>query len=294
VIVAVGCAPAVREAPLPPDLYGTLVYVSNHPGSHTLFVRRLPKGPERRLTAFDEDTLEPALSPDAKRVAFSMGGRIGVASVDTGQVSFLTLGQLWKDSAPCFLADGERIVVVSRRSAADKADLHLLSPPAPGFVEARREPLLETPLLEEEAPAAGPDGDLVVFVRDDQLFRLDLATRSVERLTSGFRTRRCPHFVTPRRLVVLFSEGKRHGIELLDVDGENHATLWEGTVYYRHLTPSPDGRYLAATFAFDVGSDPTRLLQLREELRLLSDMGEPLGVLERSPLHEYHSAAWGP
>jgi hypothetical protein len=100
--------------------------------------------------------------------------------------------------------------------------------------------------------------------------------------------------VTPRRLVVLFSAGKRHGIELLDVDGENHATLWEGTVYYRHLTPSPDGRYLAATFAFDVGSDPTRLLQLREELRLLSDMGEPLGVLERSPLHEYHSAAWGP
>ncbi len=293
-LLATACTPTSREPALPSDLRGTLVHVCDRSGAHSLFAKRLPDGKEQRLTAFGEDTLEPALSPDGRRVAFSMGGRIGVVSLQDGSVTFLTLGVAWKDSAPSFLPDGQRLVAVSRRTAAERADLYLLTPPGLGQAEASREPLLLTPGLEEESPAVSPEGTFVVYVRDGQLFRLDLGGSEAKRLTAGFRTRRQPRFLPSGRVMALFTEGKRHGLEVMDEDGANRSTLFEGTTFYRELAPSTDGRYLAATFAYDLGSDPTRLLRTTEELWLLDLHGRKLGVLEASPLHSYHSAAWAP
>ena len=73
------------------------------------------------------------------------------------------------------LESGERLVVASRRNPADNADLYLLSPAGPEEAEARRRPLTETAGLDESQPTVSPDGRHVVFVRRDQLFRLDLA-----------------------------------------------------------------------------------------------------------------------
>src|SRR6185436_20122945 len=124
---------------------------------------------------------------------------------------------------------------------------------------------------------------------------LELQGSRSRRLTTGFRKLHSPRFLPSGRLVCLWSEGKRYGIDVMDADGKNRETLSEGSVCYRSLAPSPDGRFLAATFAFDLRFHPLEALKRQaEEVRLLDARGAALGVLARSSSHSNHSPAWGP
>jgi Tol biopolymer transport system component len=283
-----------QDAPLPDGLSGRLVYVSDRSGIDTLYVRSLPGGEERRLTFLLEPTREPALSPDGFQVAFSMGGRIGLVSLLTGQVQILTLGIEWRDASPSWRADGKGLVVSSRRAGESNADVHFLLLDPSGGEPARR-PLTSTPGLDEVSPVFGPDGTFVVFVRQDNLFRLDLPAGRTRRLTGGFRKFRCPRFASAGRLLCLWSEDKKYGIDIMDATGKNQETLAQGPVYYRSLTPSPDGRFLATTFTFDLSFEPSDALKLRqtEDVRLLDARGNPMGTLARSWRFANHSPDWG-
>jgi hypothetical protein len=131
-------------------------------------------------------------------------------------------------------------------------------------------------------------------VREDSLFRLDLADKRTHRLTSGFKKCRRPAWLPDGRVVYAWSLDKRHGIEVSDVDGKHPETLVEGSVFYRTVAPAPDGRHLAATFTFDLAFHPQDALRPAkgEEIRLLDARGEPLGVLVASWLHAHHSPCW--
>jgi Tol biopolymer transport system component len=145
-----------------------------------------------------------------------------------------------------------------------------------------RTPLTRTRGLDETSPCFSPDGRHVVFVREDGIFRLSLADGRTQRLTAGFRRYHGPRFLPSGRLLALWTEGKSYGFEAMDGDGKNRETLGEGTVFYRSFAPSPDGRYLAATFAFDLAFRPRdALLKKAGEVRLLDARGRYLTVLER-------------
>ena len=140
-----------------------------------------------------------------------------------------------------------------------------------------------------------PIGSFVVFVREDHLWRVSLADGRTVRLTGGFRKSRAPRFLPSGRLVCLWSEGKQHGIDVLDADGKNRETLWQGSIYYRTIAPSPDGRYFAATFTYDLAFHPADALKIRqtEEVRLLDQRGQMVAILERSGRFVNHSPDWG-
>jgi Tol biopolymer transport system component len=279
--------------PLPPGVSGALVFVSDREGTESLYWRRLPKDRERRLTHTSEPVHDPRVSPDGTQVAFAMGGRIGCVTVATADVRMLTLGVDWRDAMPTWRPDGKALVVCSRRSAGDTVGLHLLDIDADGAIG--RHPLTETRGLDDTSPVVSPDGSFVVFVREDHLWRVSLADGRTSRLTGGFRKSRGPRFLPSGRLVCLWSEGKRYGIDRLDADGKNRETLWQGPIYYRTIAPSPDGRFLAATFTYDLAFHPGDALKLRqtEELRLLDEQGQPLAILERSGRYHNHSPDWG-
>jgi Tol biopolymer transport system component len=280
--------------PLPAGLEGALVFVSNRDGIEALYWRRLPKDRERRLTYASEPVREPRISPDGSMVAFAMGGRIGTVAVASGEVRMLTLGIDWKDAMPAWRPDGKALVVCARRSAGDTLGLHLLDLETDGTVG--RHPLTETRGLDDTSPVVSPDGTFVVFVREDHLWRVSLKDGRASRLTQGFRKSRAPRFLSSGRLVCLWNEGKQHGLDRLDADGKNRETLWQGAIYYRTIAPSPDGRFFAATFTYDLDFHPAEALKLRqtEEVRLLDERGSSLAVLERSARHQNHSPDWGP
>jgi Tol biopolymer transport system component len=283
-----------RRPGLPPDLAGTLVFVSDRSGVESLHVRRLPRGPDRRITSTSEPVRDPALSPDGRRVAFAMGGQIGVVTLATEDVRMLTLGVDWHDASPSWRPDGKAIAVSSRRGAGANAGLHLLDLElAEGGVV--RHVLTQTRGKDDLSPAFAPDGLSLVFVREENLFRLSLADGRTARLTGSFRRYRRARFLPRGRIVALWSQDKRFGIDAMDADGRNRETLSEGPVCYRTIAPSPDGRYLVATFAFDLGFHPTDAFRPRktEEIRLLDARGAALGTLAGSWRHTNHSPDWG-
>ena len=282
-----------RPVPLPAGLLGTLVYVSDRGGVDALYVRRLPGGADRVLVSLAGPVGEPALSPDARRVAFSSGGRIGLATLATGELRFATPGAEWLDASPSWTPDGGSLVVSARRRDQLRSDVHLLR--LSEASEPERRPLTRTVGLDETYPVVSPDGAFVVFEREEGLVRLDLKDGRSRRLTTGFRKLHRPCFLPAGTIAGLWSEGKRFGIEVLDGEGRDRKTLTDGSICYRSLAASPDGKFLAATFAFDMGFHPADALRQRqtEEVRLLDSLGTPLGVLAASARDSNHSPSWG-
>jgi Tol biopolymer transport system component len=273
-----------RPAPLPSDLTGTLYFVSDREGTDALFARRLPRGEAQRLTVTGEPVQDPALSPEGNRLAFVMGGRIGLLPLPRGEARFVTLGVDHRDAQPAWRPDGKALVVSSREPGRDKADLVLLDLEAPDG-RAVRTALTSTRGLDETSPCFAPDGQHVVFVREDGLFGLALADGRTHRLTVGFRRYHAPRFLPSGRLLALWTEGKSYGFEAMDADGRNRETLGAGSVFYHSFAPSPDGRYLAAAFAFDLAFRPQdAFLKRAGEVRLLDAAGRYVTLLER-PAH---------
>ena len=292
-LLAVGWLLLRPAAPLPPGLPGAIVFVSDRDGTPALYWRRLPRDRERRLTFGSEAVGEPAVSPDGTRVAFSMNGRIGTVAVASGETRILTLGVDWKDAQPCWLPDGRRLVVSARRRAGEPAGLHLLELAGDGPVG--RHPLTQPRAGDDTSPTASPEGAVVVFVREDHLMRVDLADGRVRRLTGGFKRERSPRFLPSGRIACAWSEGKRHGIDAVDAEGKSREPLAEGGAFYRTISPSPDGRFLAATLTWDAGFRPLDALlgAQPEQVRLLDASGHDLGALEASRRRANHSPDWG-
>ena len=296
-LLAVAVAAArVAFAPgpeLPAGITGAIAFVSDREGTPALYWRRLPRDRERRLTFGSEAVGEPAVSPDGTRVAFSMNGRIGVVAVASGDVRILTLGVDWKDAQPAWLPDGRRLVVSARRREGEPAGLQVLDPSTDGSVA--RHPLTQPRAGDDASPSASRDGTFVVFVREEHLMRVDLADGRVRRLTGGFKRERSPRFLPSGRIVCAWSEGKRHGLDVIDAEGKGRETLAEGGAFYRTIAPSPDGRFFAATLTWDAGFRPLDALlgAQPEQVRLLDASGHDLAGLESSRRHANHSPDWG-
>ena len=283
---------ADRPLPLPADAAGSLLFVSDREGQDALYIRRLPKGEPRRLVVTSEPVSDPALSPDGSRLAFVMGGRVGLVSLPRGDLRFVTLGVDHQDAHPSWRPDGKALVVSSRVRGRDTADLVLLDLDTADGKPARTL-LTDTHGLDETSPRFSPDGRFVVCVREDGVFRISLADGRTHRLTSGIRKFREPRFLPSGRLLVLWTEGKVFGFDSMDMDGKNRETLSQGTACYRSIAPSPDGRYLAASFQFDLAFNPRDAFRKLEEIHLLDARGRFVAVVERSSRYGSHSPEWG-
>jgi Tol biopolymer transport system component len=282
------------DAPLPADLRGTLLYVSDRAGVDTLYYKRLPAGMDLRVTRLSEPVSDPVPSPDGVHVAFTVGGRLAVATLVTGDVRYLSLGIRWRDATPTWRPDGRALLVASRLSEGDSADVFEVALESEGPESPRRR-LTDTP-ADERQPIYGADGRFVVFVREENLVRLDLADGRSRRLTGGLRRHSQPRLLPDGEILCLWTEDKVYGADAVDPEGRNRRTLWQGSVRYRSVWPAPDGRHFVATYAYDLGFHPIEALLRRgvRELRVLDRAGRAVAALPSAWNESRHSAAWGP
>jgi Tol biopolymer transport system component len=256
-------------------------------------VRRLPSPVEVRLTWLTEPVADPAIAPDSARAAYAVDGRIEVVHLTTGDILSLSLGVDWRDAQPAWRPDGRAVVVMARRGAGSRGDLHLLELRPDGAL-ARRQPLTETPGVEEAEPVFGPEAASLIYASQGGLYELDLETGLTQRLTRGLEEAWGATLLPDGDLVWLWREGKRFGIDRLSRDG-NRRTLRQGAVAYRSVAASPDGAWLVATRGLDLGFHLSELLKPHptQTLHLLDREGRLVTPLAEAWGYSNHSADWG-
>jgi len=256
-------------------------------------VRRLPSPVEVRLTWLTEPVSDPAISPDSARAAYAVDGRIELVHLTTGDTVGLSLGVEWLDAQPAWRPDGRAVVVMARHGVGARGDLHLLELRGDGAM-ARRQPLTETPGIEEAEPVFSPDATTLIYASQGGLHELDLESGLTHRLTRGLEEAWGARFLPDGDLVWLWRQGKSFGIDRMSRDG-TRTTLRQGAVAYSSLAPSPDGAWLVATSGLDLRFRLSELLKPRpnEALQLLDREGRLVAPLAQAWSYSNHSADWG-
>ena len=116
--------------------------------------------------------------------------------------------------------------------------------------------------------------------------RVDLADGRVRRLTGGFKRDRSPRFLGAGRLVCAWSEGKRHGIDAIDLARKSARDAHRGRGLLPHARtlarrPLPGGDAQLGRRARR--RSPCSSGAQQEEVRLLDASGRERGRLEASP-----------
>ena len=181
-LLAAAAVACHREPPLPADLAGRLVFVSDRGGRDAIYQKKLPTGEEG--CSASTSRWATALSPDGQALASAWGPHRPWIWC-TRATRFLTLGVDWKDTRPAWRPDGKALAVTSRRPNSQNHDLHLLFIAAPTGGEVRQV-LTDPPGLHETSAVYSPDGPSLVLVRAGGV-TAGTGTGRASRLITGFR-----------------------------------------------------------------------------------------------------------
>lgn len=195
---------------------GTIVFVSERGGNPALYAMQRAGGAERRLTTTADSEMQPALSPDGTRLAFTRGAglsRVYIATADReGAVrpdpAHGHGGTL--ENAPAWSPDGRSVVFVS--TAGGNPDLYRWSGDTAALLEGGSGAELE--------PAWSPDGSRLVFVStrngEADLYQLTLASGAVTRLTQREGSDGYPAWLPDGRIVYVAFTGTTPALRWLD------------------------------------------------------------------------------
>jgi TolB protein len=199
---------------------GGTIFFSSRTGAHAIAYGVPLRGGFARVIS-DERGLnaEVAASPDGRALALTLSrdGMRELYKLDTTSGRLSRLTQEWTtDASPTWSPDGRRIAFVSTRRGP--TELFAISADGTG-------PEQLTALgLSIESPDWSPKGDAIVFsARAGEgaadLYRLILATRQIERLTSSDEDERDPsHSPDGRQLVFSAARAGQSDLYLLDLE----------------------------------------------------------------------------
>ena len=136
---------------------------------------------QRSVIGDDHENYWPTWSPDGNRIAFLSvrdgHTHIAVANVDGSNVQVLT-DHTGLNADPAWRPGSEEVVFISDRSGLMR--LHALN-----VAENTVRPFLETPLSGWALPSFSPDGAMVAFGNQNQIFVSDAAGKTVRQISTG-------------------------------------------------------------------------------------------------------------
>jgi len=233
------------------SLLGTKVYfVSNRTGHKEIWVMDPDGSNQRQISHFNSLSIEPAVSPDGTKIAFTSFVRgnpaIFILSTDTGRKLPFYNQVASMNATPEFTPDGKQLLYSS--TASGWAQIYIANIDGSNL---RR--ISNTRALEVEPKVNPKNASEMVFVSGrsgpQQIYRMNMDGTDVQRLTNGEgeASNPCWH---PNGQIIAFSWTRgfatgNFNIFVMDVASRNFNQLTYGAGRNENPSWAPDGRHLA-------------------------------------------------
>jgi Tol biopolymer transport system component len=269
----------------PPGLTNTIVFVSDRTGADELYVMRGDGNSAQLLATLPGPKTDPVISPDGKKIAFTLG------SVTFGNISPLWivnsdgtgLKQLTTDYAndfrPCWSPDGSKIAFASTRDG--NAEIYVMR------ADGTHQTNITNNNAFDSSPAWSPSGNTILFesdrdsVVDLKIWSMTPTGDSVTPLVAGYN----PEW-SPSGTRFLFLRGAEIWIAETTDGSVVHQVTFEEDSYF-HFTPgwSPDESRLVYTTATSLSSP--------EEIWTVSSAdGSDVVQLTPDSAHDNYTPSW--
>jgi TolB protein len=233
------------------SLYGTRIYfVSDRTGHKEMWSMDPDGSNQKRLTFFNSISINPAISPDGTKLAFTSYYRgnpaIFILSTETGRRLPFYNQVASMNATPDFTPDGKQILYSS--TASGWAQIYVAN------VDGSNLRRISSSRAVEVEPKVNPKtGVEIVFVSGrsgpQQIFRMNLDGADVQRLTNGEGEASNPSW-NPNGQTIAFAWTRgfatgNFNIFLMDVASRQYVQLTQGAGRNENPSWAPDGAHLA-------------------------------------------------
>jgi TolB protein len=226
-----------------------IFFVSDRTGNKEIWAMEPDGKNQRQITHFNSTSIEPSISPDGTKVAFTSYARgnpgIFVFSVDpVRDLRFYNQGAS-VNSSPSFTPDGKQIIYSS--SAGRCCRIFLANLDGSGF-----RPVSSLSSIDTEPKVNPKTGGEVVFSSGrsgpEQIYRMNIDGADVERLTDGTGEAANPSWHPGGQIIAYaWTRGYAAGawnIFTMDVASRKYVQLTHGEGKNEHPSWAPDGVHI--------------------------------------------------
>ena len=175
-LVALACSGSDSTGPSAAPPLGTIAFVSARDGNQEIYVMNADGSGVSRLTNTPATDIDPAWSPDGRRIAFASDGDgthriydIYVMNADGSGVTRLTNDPVtaW---GPAWSPDGTKIAFESYRDG--NGEIYVMNPDGSAVTNLTHDP------ADDAWPAWSPDGAKIAFARENESYKDEIYVMS--------------------------------------------------------------------------------------------------------------------